>query len=96
MFVVLNENENFWGKYSENSDLTRLVGRHSFGGRKADALHKQTFQKVDKKLHFLSHWMAENYWKMSGHSYFLPGKSAENAVLCELLIKEKIGWSLQI
>ena len=32
VFVVLNENENFWGKYSENSDLTRLVGRHSFGG----------------------------------------------------------------
>ena len=47
-FLVLNENENFLGKYSENSDLTRLVGRHSFGAWKTDALHKQTFQKVNK------------------------------------------------
>ena len=86
----------FWGKYSENSDLTRLVGRHSFGGWKTDALHKQTFQKVNKN-------------RTSFHTRCLrtTGRWVATAIFCQenqlrmqccvsCLSKRKLDGSLQI
>ena len=95
-FLVLNENENFWGRYSENSDLTRLVGRHSFGGWKTDTLHKQTFQKVNK-----------NWTSFHTRCLRTTGRWVATAIFCQenqlrmqccvsCLSKRKLDGSLQI